>query len=265
VRFDTTALTAMLDTKKIVDADTAILDAADLYSYAQTTLASTGLDIRPKLCEWLVALPATSPLWATLMGSVGIKNLYVGASTAGASVDDIYIGNSLDNRFDGQDGNDTIYAGAGNDYLSGGNGTDTLAGGTGNDNLYGGYGNDTYLFNQGDGADTIGEYDYNTGNVDVARFGSGVSIDQLWFSKAGNNLEVSIIGTTDKLTLNSWYSGNQYHVEQFKTADGKTLLDSQVQNLVSAMAAFAPPAAGQTTLTANYATTLNTVIAANWQ
>ena len=75
---------------------------------------------------------------------------------------------------------------------------------------------------------------------------------------------MSIIGTADRFTLSNWYLGNQYHVEQFKTSDGKTLLDSQVQNLVSAMAAFAPPAAGQTTLPANYATTLAPVLAANW-
>ena len=60
------------------------------------------------------------------------------------------------------------------------------------------------------------------------------------------------------------HSGSANHVEQFKTSDGKTLLDSQVQNLVSAMAAFAPPAAGQTTLPANYATALAPVLAANW-
>jgi hypothetical protein len=55
-------------------------------------------------------------------------------------------------------------------------------------------------------------------------------------------------------------------VEQFKTTDGaKTLLDSNVQNLVNAMASFAPPAAGQTTLPANYQTSLAPVIATNWQ
>jgi len=43
------------------------------------------------------------------------------------------------------------------------------------------------------------------------------------------------------------------------------LLDSQVQNLVSAMAGFAPPAAGQTTLPANYASSLAPTLAANWQ
>ena len=74
-----------------------------------------------------------------------------------------------------------------------------------------------------------------------------------------------MIGTTDKFTISNWYLGNQYHLEQFKTSSGSTLLDSQVQNLVQAMAGFAPPAAGQTTLPTNYANTLNPVIAANWQ
>ena len=79
-----------------------------------------------------------------------------------------------------------------------------------------------------------------------------------------NNLEVSVIGTTDKFTISNWYLRNQYHVEQFKTSGGATLLDSQVQNLVQAMAGFAPPAAGQTTLPANYASSLQPTIAANW-
>ena len=73
------------------------------------------------------------------------------------------------------------------------------------------------------------------------------------------------MGTTDKLTVQNWYLGGQYHIEQFKTADGKLLLDSQVENLVQAMAAFAPPAAGQTSLPPTYQDTLAPVIAANWQ
>ena len=38
-----------------------------------------------------------------------------------------------------------------------------------------------------------------------------------------------------------------------------------VDLLVNAMARFAPPAAGQTTLPTTYQTALNTVIAANWK
>jgi Ca2+-binding RTX toxin-like protein len=165
-------------------------------------------------------------------------------------------GNAVDNVLTGKSAANTLTGNAGNDTLNGGLGADKLLGGTGND---------TYWLGRGYGIDTITENDATAGNTDVARFDTGIAIDQLWFIKTGNNLNVSIIGTTDKFTLNNWYLGNQYHVEQFKTSDGKTLLDSQVQNLVNAMAAFAPPPAGQTTLTAAQQTALAPVIAANWQ
>ncbi|MNR27892.1 Bifunctional hemolysin/adenylate cyclase precursor [compost metagenome] len=140
-----------------------------------------------------------------------------------------------------------------------------LDGGAGNDTLTGGAGNDTYRLGRGSGSDTIVENDATSGNSDLALFGSDIATDQLWFRQAGNNLEVSVIGTTDKFTLNNWYMGSQYHVEQFKTSDGRVLSDSNVQNLVQAMASFSPPAAGQTTLPANYQSSLNSVIVANWQ
>ncbi len=164
-------------------------------------------------------------------------------------------GNAGDNILTGNSAANTLTGAAGNDTLDGGSGADSLVGGVGND---------TYLLGRGYGVDTITENDATLGNTDLARLGAGITTDQLWFTKVGNNLEVSIIGTTDKFTINSWYVGSQNHVEQFKTSDGKTLLDSQVQNLVNAMAVFAPPAAGQTTLPANYATTLAPVLAANW-
>ncbi|MEJ8849678.1 calcium-binding protein [Variovorax rhizosphaerae] len=155
-----------------------------------------------------------------------------------------------------------LYAGSeAADTLIGTLNAETINGLGGNDYLYGKAGNDTYLFSRGYGVDTVTENDATTGNTDVAQFGADIATDQLWFRQVGNNLEVSLIGTDDKLTLSNWYLGSQYHVEQFKTSDGHTLLDSQVQNLVSAMAGFAPPAAGQTTLPANYASSL----AANWQ
>jgi Ca2+-binding RTX toxin-like protein len=165
-------------------------------------------------------------------------------------------GNTLDNILLGNSGVNTLTGNAGNDTLNGGAGADILVGGTGND---------SYWLGRGYGVDSITENDTTAGNTDVARFDAGIATDQLWFSKTGNNLDVSIIGTADKFTMANWYLGNQFHTEQFKTSDGKTLLDSQVQNLVSAMAAFAPPAAGQTTLSASYQASLAPVIAANWQ
>ena len=130
--------------------------------------------------------------------------------------------------------------------------------------LDGGAGNDTYVMGRGSNADTIRDSDATAGNLDVLRFTTGIATDQLWFRALGSDLEVSIIGTNDKATVKDWYLGNQNHLEQFRTADGKVLLDTAVDNLVTAMASFAPPAVGQTTLTASYQASLSAVIAANW-
>ena len=157
---------------------------------------------------------------------------------------------------DGGEGNDSIWGNAGND---------TLSGGLGNDYLSGDAGDDSYLFNLGDGNDTISDYDNTSGNIDTAFFGVGIAADQVWLQQVGNNLEVSIIGRNDKLVINNWYLGNSYHVERFRTSDGLTLRDDRVQNLVQAMASFSPPATGQTTLPSNYQSSLASVIAANWQ
>lgn len=170
-------------------------------------------------------------------------------------------GNTLNNQLTGNDNNNSLSGAAGNDTLAGNGGTDTLIGGLEND---------TYLLKRGDGTDTITENDATAGNTDIALFMQGVTADQLWFRSVGSgknkSLEVSIIGTSDKLVIDKWYAGSQYRVEEFKTTDGnKTLLESRVQNLVDAMASFAPPASGQTTLPENYQTALASVIAANWQ
>ena len=99
---------------------------------------------------------------------------------------------------------------------------------------------------------------------DLLQWGSNVRHDQIWLRKAGNNLEVSVIGTSDKAIVKDWYVGSSRRVEQI-WANGKVLTDAKVQSLVDAMAAFSPPSAGQTTLPAGYQTALNPVIAANWQ
>ena len=184
----------------------------------------------------------------TLIANVENLNLTGTGSLAGT-------GNDLSNRLTGNTGGNTLNGGAGDDYLDGKAGNDTLIGGTGND---------TYFLGRGYGSDAIQENDASAGNLDIAQFDTGIATDQLWFRKVSNNLEVSVIGTLDKFTISNWYLGSQYHVEQFKTSDGAILLDNQVQNLVQAMAAFAPPAAGQTTLNASQQAALAPLISANW-
>lgn len=174
------------------------------------------------------------------------------------------VGNTGNNVISGNASANSINAGAGSDNINTYEGNDILTGGLGNDVLQGGLGNDRYVIARGDGVDTITENDSTIGNADLLWFNSNVVSNQLWFQHIGNDLVVSTIGTTDKVTVKNWYSGSANQVEQIRASDGKILLNSEVSALVDAMAAFTIPAAGQTTLSTTYQANLNPVFAANW-
>lgn len=180
-----------------------------------------------------------------------VENLSLTGSGAtkgtGNFMDNVLIGNSAANTLAGLGGNDV------------------LIGGKGNDRLLGGAGNDLYLFGRGDGADTVVDCDLTNGNTDTLRFAADISSEQLWFSRTGNDLSVSVVGSQETVTVSNWYLSSAYHVERIEAGNGQVVLDSQVQNLVNAMAAFAPPAAGQTSLPTDYQASLAPVMAANWQ
>ncbi len=129
-----------------------------------------------------------------------------------------------------------IDGGAGNDTITGSAGNDTIIGGTGNDSLKGGMGNDAYLFGIGGGTDTINDYDTTAGNEDTVQI--SVNPLDLIFSKSGTNLVMGINGTTDQITVQNWYSGSSYQTEQFHASDGSQLLNTQVDQLIQAMATF---------------------------
>ncbi len=143
-------------------------------------------------------------------------------------------GNASDNVLTGNSAANTLTGGAGNDTLDGGAGADTLVGGTGAD---------SYVFGRGWGLDTVQENDSTASVVDKLLFGAGIVQGDTSFAHVGNNLEVSILGTADKLVVQNWYLGSQYQVEQFKYVDGTVISNTQVATMASAMAAFAAPAA----------------------
>ncbi|OQX11774.1 MAG: hypothetical protein BWK76_18660, partial [Desulfobulbaceae bacterium A2] len=112
----------------------------------------------------------------------------------------------------GTSGADSLHAWAETD--------NTLQGLAGNDTLYGNNGNDTYLFNLGDGQDTIIESGTTAGIVDTLRFGQGIAAGDIVFARSGNNLLISINGTNDRLTLQGWGSGASGQVERMEFFDG---------------------------------------------
>ena len=73
-------------------------------------------------------------------------------------------GNAGNDTLNGGAGDDTLIGGAGNNNLNGDAGDDTLQGGAGKDTFSGGAGADTYLFNNGDGKDSIVSAGDGTGN-----------------------------------------------------------------------------------------------------
>ncbi|MFO0107423.1 MAG: calcium-binding protein [Burkholderiales bacterium] len=183
----------------------------------------------------------------------------------GQNLADTLDGGAGNDRLWGGAGNDTLDGGAGNDTLDGDAGDDTLDGGAGDDPLDGGTGNDTYRFGRGSGKDTINNYDATGSENDRVVIGAGVSENQIWFKRMDNDLQLTLIGTNDMLTVRNWYSGSAHRVDGFDLGSGKRLLEGQVDALVSAMASFAPPAPGQTSIPTAYQTALNPVIAANWK
>jgi Ca2+-binding RTX toxin-like protein len=129
----------------------------------------------------------------------------------GSGDDDIY-GYAGNDTIDGGDGNDNIYGGAGNDVIDGNLGDDKIDGGTGNDVINGNLGNDTYLFGKGDGQDSLVQGQYANPSVsgfNVLKFKAGVLPSDVTATRGGDNLILSITGTTDSFIVQGFYSDNQ--------------------------------------------------------
>ena len=128
-------------------------------------------------------------------------------SVYGSGFDDVIHANGGDDVVWGKGGNDIIYGGAGDDNLYGGNGEDILFGGAGNDDMNGEDGRDIYLYNLGDGLDTIYDGASSKEEGDIIRFGEGISLDDITFETDGSSLKMILNGDeTQGLILRSFFS-----------------------------------------------------------
>lgn len=197
---------------------------------------------------------------------------------------------------------ENAYGGSGNDTLTGGLGANTLYGGAGNDilngdsdslsydsrgrdTLVGGAGNDIYQYGHESaqwgqpgafgGADVIVEND-SAVNSDTLQFGREIYTNQLWFSREGNSLQITLIGATssignntylasnDKVTVKDWYLGQSHHVESIVMSNGDSITDVGVELLVSAMAGFTPVVSGSMTTPEQQYFNFAQSLSANW-
>jgi Ca2+-binding RTX toxin-like protein len=163
-------------------------------------------------------------------------------------------GNTLDNLLNGN---------SAANILSGANGNDTLRGGAGNDTLNGGAGNDTFLFGRGDGQDLVQD---NSGTTDKVLYDAGINPLDLVISRQANDLRLSIHGSADAVTIQNWYTSTSNRTETIQAGNGQTLLSTQVDQLIQAMAGFT----AQTGLTWDQGIDqqpqqVQTILAASWQ
>ncbi len=162
-------------------------------------------------------------------------------------------------------GSADIYAkgNAENNVIVGNSGANLIDGGLGVNKLTGGLGNDSYVLRRDYGLNTIQESANASGGVDQVQFGLGINSSQVWFSQVNNDLQATVIGTGARVLVKDWYSAGM-SVESFTLSNGQQLAAANVQNLVNAMASLTPPAMGQTTLSAQQKSALNSVISNNW-
>jgi hypothetical protein len=150
---------------------------------------------------------------------------------------------------------------------TGGDGNDVLFGGSGNDVLSGGGGNDTYQFGHGGGQDRIvngtAASTDPSGELD---FGAGISANQLWFQRNGNDLSITVMGSHDQVTVGGWFSGAGAQLAEIKTADGMKI-GAGVSQLIQAMADYSSAHAGFDPTIVPQApsdTSLQNTLAASW-
>ncbi|MCU8474737.1 hypothetical protein M2G39_22420, partial [Vibrio vulnificus] len=162
----------------------------------------------------------------TLHGGTGSNQLFGGEGN-----DTLTVNGRGSNTLDGGTGDDTLKINRSTDYYYNRdvarNATNTLTGGVGNDRLEGSVGAETYVFNVGDGADVINDYDYNTFNkTDRIQFGEGITKDTLSIRREGNHLVIMIggIDSGDSITIENAYTDKRYRIEELVHADGTVIV-----------------------------------------
>ncbi|PTQ89524.1 calcium-binding protein [Agitococcus lubricus] len=198
----------------------------------------------------------------TEVANEGTDTVYSEASyTLLANFENLVLLGSSNNNATGNSTANQITGNAGNNTLDGAGGDDIFEGAKGNDSIIGASGNNTYLFARGDGADTVTD----TAGSDTLNFGIDVDLTQVWFTHVGNNLEISLIGSTDKITIVDWYVSTANRVERISVQSGYYLEQDNVEALVQAMASIPAQAIGETDLRPENYDALELTFFSTWQ
>ena len=177
---------------------------------------------------------ASTPANLALAASANLTLSTSGANVVlqGGSGNDTLTASGSGDTLIGGSGQETLSASGSADTLIAGSGTDTLSASGSNDMLIGGSGNDTFVFAGGSGSDTINNLHTNE-KTDVVQFGPGITASELTFTPDGNDLAISVAGSTGTLTIQDWFLGPSYQVGSFELSNG-TAVTPDIQVVGSA-------------------------------
>jgi Haemolysin-type calcium binding protein related domain len=105
----------------------------------------------------------------------------------------------------------------------------------------GGPGSNTYKASAATGQATIYANEA-PGTANELDFTGGITDNQLWFLQSGNDLRIDLLGTQTEVSVKDWFSGGSTQLQEI-TAGGLKI-DSQVSQLVQAMASYSASNAG---------------------
>lgn len=223
------------------NADTEYFSAAGALTQATWTEAGgvSGTDV-------VNADGSSSGNWSSIYGStLGFTSSLSNDVTAHADASSYYQTDLVAGN-----GNDNIVVNGGtSNVITLGSGTDSVTINVGT----------AATVNAGNGVETITS---NSTYWQTLNLGN-VATDHVWFQRSGANLVISVLGQNEKVTLNGWYT-NTYAVFGETQAGNHQIVASDVNRLVSAMAAFSPPTASQTALTTQEQQQLQPLLASVW-
>ncbi len=233
VNFNGTVLITAGDAGALALSQGTSIDSVDLTEDAYGDNTAPTITVR-QLIERDNAGGMLASVTLTAAGAlVSTAGLATSQSLLGGSQKDLLQGGSADDDIDGGAGNDLLVGNAGRDIMRGGLGGDTLQGGTGDDNLFGGAdgqtdaSTDTFVFNLGDGNDTV---QFDQSGLGVLRFGAGITrqsliITNLGGASDGTRLLKIAYGVGDSVIIET---GNDAQLDAVEFADGSRVTRAEL-------------------------------------
>ncbi|MXV07540.1 hypothetical protein DYQ95_10425 [Xanthomonas sp. LMG 9002] len=157
---------------------------------------------------------------ATLRGNDEDNILYAsvggGVLIGGDGSDHIYATSWVSNRLEGGDGDDLLQSSARSATLIGGRGADEIVTGAGDERI---------VYSLGDGKDVVRAESQNNSGTDVLQFSADIRPEDVLWSRAGNDLLITIGSSGDAVTVKDYWKKDGADAESFGNTVGEFYFD----------------------------------------